>query len=212
MNLEEKDLVNLDPDTWMDGKNREIFHNALKHAAETGEETECETERLVVSKCCGEDRFYVRSNIRFVRKNGSGMVYYINVHNITERLEHYLSLEDTDHRIRYASEQTNMYYWEYDIPTHTMKPCFRCMRDLGLPAIVKNYPEPAIEMGIFPQDYADMYREWHRRLEKGEKSLEGVIPLTPDRVPFTVRYTTEFDENGFPVKAFGSAVPYKGQQ
>lgn len=212
MNLEEKDLVNLDSDTWMDGKNREVFHNALKHAAETGEETECETERLVVSKCCGEDRFYVRSNIRFVRKNGSAMVYYINVHNITERLEHYLSLEDTDHRIRYASEQTNMYYWEYDIPTRTMKPCFRCMRDLGLPAIVKNYPEPAIEMGIFPQDYADMYREWHRRLEKGEKSLEGVIPLTPDRVPFTVRYTTEFDENGFPVKAFGSAVPYKGQQ
>ena len=99
-----------------------------------------------------------------------------------------------------------MYAWEYDIATKEMRPCFRCMRDLGLPPLVKNYPEPAIDAGIFPQDYADMYRDWHRQLEDGVDHLEAVIPLTVGRVPLIVRYTTEFDKDGKPVKAYGSAT------
>jgi hypothetical protein len=80
------------------------------------------------------------------------------------------------------------------------------MRDLGLPPLVRNYPEPAIDAGIFPQDYADMYREWHKQLEKGIDHIEGIIPLTVGRVPFHVRYTTEFDNSGKPIKAYGSAT------
>ena len=80
------------------------------------------------------------------------------------------------------------------------------MRDLGLPPIVRNYPEPAIESEIIPPDYADMYRDWHRQIEAGAESLEAIIPLTVGRVPFHVRYTTEFDENGRPLKAYGSAT------
>ena len=52
-----------------------------------------------------------------------------------------------------------------------------------------------------------MYRDWHRKLEDGVGELEAVIPLTSDRVPFRVRYTTEYDENGHPLKAYGSATP-----
>ena len=80
------------------------------------------------------------------------------------------------------------------------------MRDLGLPPLLTNYPEPAIEGGIFPPDYADMYREWHRQLAEGVPSLEAIIPLTPNRIPFHVRYTTEFDATGQPIKAYGSAT------
>jgi len=105
-----------------------------------------------------------------------------------------------------ASEQANIYYWEYTIDTKEMRPCFRCMRDLGLPALVRNYPEPAIDAGIIPQDYAEMYRHWHAQLAQGVKELEGVIPLTIGRVPFQVKYTTEFDISGKPVKAYGSAT------
>ena len=36
--------------------------------------------------------------------------------------------------------------------------------------------------------------------------LEGIIPLTKQRIPFVVKYTTEFDDNGRPVKAYGSAT------
>ena len=77
---------------------------------------------------------------------------------------------------------------------------------MGLPPLVKNYPEPAIEAGIFPSDYADMYRDWHRQIECGAKELEAVIPLTVSRVPFLVKYVTEFDDLGRPIKAYGSAT------
>ena len=36
------------------------------------------------------------------------------------------------------------------------------------------------------------------------------MPLTEDRIPFMVRYTTEFDENGRPYKAYGSATEVRG--
>ena len=80
------------------------------------------------------------------------------------------------------------------------------MRDLGLPPLVKNYPEPVIENGIFPAEYADMYRDWHRQLAEGVERLEAIISLTQNKIPFIVRYTNEFDENGNPVKAYGSAT------
>ena len=51
-----------------------------------------------------------------------------------------------------------------------------------------------------------MYREWHRKLEDGVGELEAIIPLTVGRIPFHVRYTTEFDETGHPLKAYGSAT------
>ena len=51
-----------------------------------------------------------------------------------------------------------------------------------------------------------MYRDWHRQIEEGVKELEAVIPLTKAHIPFRVRYTTEFDEAGRPIKAYGSAA------
>ena len=105
-----------------------------------------------------------------------------------------------------TSEQVNIYNWEYDIATKEMRPCYRCMRDLGLPAVVTNYPEPAFDMGIFPQDYYEMYHDMLRRVDEGTPELEADIPLTAGRVPFRIKYTTEFDDEGKPVKAFGSAT------
>lgn len=80
------------------------------------------------------------------------------------------------------------------------------MRDLGLPALVEKYPEPLFANGIFPADYTDMYRQWHIDIANGKKSIEGIIPLTKDRIPFHLRYTTSFDKHGNPVKAYGSAT------
>ena len=50
-----------------------------------------------------------------------------------------------------------------------------------------------------------MYRDWHVQIAQGVQSLEAVMPLTKDRIPYLVRYTTEFDETGNPIKAYGSA-------
>ena len=45
-----------------------------------------------------------------------------------------------------------------------------------------------------------------KQIEEGVDHLEAIIPLTVGRIPFHVRYTTEFDENGKPLKAYGSAT------
>lgn len=70
-----------------------------------------------------------------------------------------------------------------------------------------NCPESVIERGIFPPEVADLYRDWHRQIEDGVPELEAVMPLTKDRIPYRVKYTTEFDENGRAVRAYGSATP-----
>ena len=103
-------------------------------------------------------------------------------------------------------DQANIFAWEYTIDTREMRPCSRCMRVLGLPEVLHNYPEPVIASGLFPPDYVDMYRKWHQQLEDGVGKLDAIIPLTEDRIPFHVRYTTQYDENGRPLKAFGSAI------
>lgn len=207
MNMLEQDIIDGDPWEGMDSKNRRIYEDTLKRAISSNEEESCETWRLICSKTCGEDRICIRSYIRLIGKTETQYLFYAMVQNITAEKKSWDELYESERKFRFASEQANVYAWEYDISTKKMRPCFRCMRDLNLPPLVENYPEPAIEVGIFPPDYADMYREWMRKLDTGEvDKLEGIIPLTVGRVPFHVRYTLERDENGKPLKAYGSAT------
>ncbi|MBR4102292.1 MAG: EAL domain-containing protein [Oscillospiraceae bacterium] len=206
MNLSEKELIEGDPMRFFDEHNKKIYLDMLERAMQSGEEEECETWRNIVSSCCGTERICIRSNVRMIGQSGGSTLFYGMIRNITAEKQQYADILESERRFKIASEQINIYYWEYTIATKEMRPCFRCMRDLGLPPLLTNYPEPAIERGIFPPEVADMYRDWHRQVAEGVEHLEAIIPLTPDRIPFRVRYTTEFDENGLPVKAYGSAA------
>ncbi|SHG52651.1 EAL domain, c-di-GMP-specific phosphodiesterase class I (or its enzymatically inactive variant) [Fibrobacter sp. UWH9] len=206
MNLSEKDLVNSNPVKTMDASNMKIYMECLEKAAEKREEQECETWRNVRSACCGFERLCVRSCIQLIGVSKVSRLFFVTIRNITVEKNMLLQMQAAERRFKAASEQANIYFWEYSVATKEMRPCFRCQRDLGLPPLVRNYPEPVIENGFFPADFADMYREWHRKIDAGLASVEGIIPLTEKRIPFHVRYTTEFDENGRPVKAYGSAT------
>ena len=206
MNLTEQEILAGDPWETFGPEDRKIYEDTIRKAMHSGEEETCETWRTMTSRCCGEERVCIRSNIRVIGRAGEQAIIYAIIRNVTKEKKALQELQASEKRFRFSSEQANVYAWEYDIDTKEMRPCFRCIRDLGLPPLVRNYPEPAIEMGIFPADYADMYRDWHRQLEDGVGELEAVIPLTAGRVPFRVRYTTEFDENGRPLKAYGSAT------
>jgi PAS domain S-box-containing protein len=206
MNVTEEDIVHSDPWNTFDDENRAIYVRTVEKAIASGDEQTCETWRTLSSDCCGEELVCMRTTMRVIGHAGKQAIVYAMVQNITAEKRRLDEVTRSVRRFRFASEQANMYAWEYVIGTKQMRPCFRCMRDLGLPLVVNNYPEPAIEMGIFPPDYADMYRDWHRKLEEGVEYLEAIIPLTVGRVPFHVRYTTEFDENGRPLKAYGSAT------
>ncbi len=206
MNQSEKDLITSEFLNVFDEKNRQVYIDTLERAVLSMDEEECETWRNLTSDCCGDERICIRSTVRMIGKSDTSVLFYAMIRNVTSEKKRYAEILDSERRFKAASEQVNIYYWEYTVATKEMRPCFRCMRDLGLPALLTNYPDSAIEMGIFPPEVADEYRDWHRRIAEGEKSLEAVIPLTVGRVPFHVRYTTEFDENGNPIKAYGSAA------
>ena len=190
----------------LDEGNLHVYLSCIKRCVETGEEQNCETKRSMVENCCGIDFVWLKSYMVFLENGPDGAYVYEAIRNITSEKKTLNELAEIEHRYVATSEQVNIYNWEYTVATKEMRPCYRCMRDLGLPALVENYPEPAIEAGIFPPDYADMYRDMMRRIDAGETDLEADIPLTVGRVPFRVRYTTEYDEQGRPVKAFGSAT------
>ena len=207
MNMLEQEILNSDPWQTFDDKNRMIYEDTLKNAIESRDEVTCETWRCICSEICGEDDICIRSHIRMIGQTEDQYLFYARVQNITREKKRSRQLDENEQRFTNAFEQINVYAWEYTIATKQMRPCFRCMRDLNLPPLVENYPETAIEIGIFPPDYADMYREWMRKLDAGEvDTMEGIIPLTVGRVPFHVRYTLERDENGNPLKAYGSAA------
>lgn len=206
MNLSEKEIVSTNILDFFDEEGREDYLEMLERAIETGEEQESEAWRTISSACCGEEKMCIRSTVRMIGRSKDSYLFYAMIRNITAEKRQYDAILDSERRFKMASEQVNIYYWEYTVATREMRPCFRCMRDLGLPALLTNYPDSAIEMGIFPPETADMYRDWHRQIAEGVPYLEAVIPLTVGRVPFIVRYTTEFDENNKPIKAYGSAA------
>lgn len=206
MNHTEQEVITADPWRGFDETNRKIYEDAIKKAIASGEEESCETWRTIHSQCCGDDNICIRSTLRVIGTAENQYLVYAMVQNITAEKRAYMVMAESEQKFRFASEQANVYAWEYIISTRQMRPCYRCMRDLNLPPVVENYPEPAIEMGIFPPEVADDYREMMRKVDSGIPQIEAVFPLTACRVPFHVRYTTEFDENGRPLKAFGSAT------
>ena len=155
---------------------------------------------------CGNEKICVRTSMRLIGQGGDKYLFYAMVRNVTAEKKRLDQYEENERRFKNAFEHANVYAWEVDVATKDMRPCYRCMRDLGLPPIVHDYPETAIKAGIFPPEVADMYRAFMNELMEGCGSKEDIIPLTVGRVPFHVRYTTEFDENGKPLKLYGSAT------
>ena len=206
MNQSEEDVILNDP-WWSFGDDaKRQYIQTIEKAIESREEERCETWRNIESKCCGDDKICIATEMRRIGKADEEYLIYAMIQNITAEKRRYEKIFENDQKLMKAADHANVYAWEYIIATHEMHPCFRCMRDLGLPPIVENYPEPVIESGLFPADYADLYRDWMRRIDEGLESIEGIFPLTVGRVPFHVRYTTEFDDNGRPIKAYGSAT------
>ncbi|MDD6268570.1 MAG: EAL domain-containing protein [Oscillospiraceae bacterium] len=206
MNMTQRDIIQRRECFNFDEENRKIFIDTIRRAIQSNDEEKCETWRTVHSPCCGDDLICIRSNMRVIGRADGQYLLFVNIQNVTAEKKMYAELYESEKKFRTAGEHANIYCWEYDIDTKEMRPCARCIRDLGMPKIVKNYPEPVIESGLFPADYADMYRDWMKQLEEGADNLEAIIPLTADRIPFHVRYTAEFDDNGRPYKAYGSAT------
>ena len=210
MNTSEQSVLEGNLFEGSEDEDRQKYDAAIKRAIESRDEEECESWHEIHSDCCGMDKVCLRSSMRLIGVAGEQYLFYVRIKNITAEKIKFEDLMESEKKFRMASEHTNTFAWEYDIATKKMRPCSRCRRELGLPEVIENYPEPLIETGFFPEEIADKYRDWMKRLEDGEEHIEGILPLTEDRLPFMVRYTNEYDDSGKPYKAYGSATEVKG--
>lgn len=206
MNKTQSEIIISDPWLTFDEENRKVFEDALVRAIETKDEVSCDTWRTLSSDCCGSEHMCIRSEIRVIGQSDQMYLFYAMIRNITAEKEKYNELLHSDTIMRNTFDQVDIYYWELNLLNKEMRPCFRCMRNLGLPPLVKNYPDSAVELGIIPEEYADMYKEFVGQLLTGVDKIEAIVPLTEKRIPFRIRYTTEFDELGNPIRAFASAT------
>lgn len=202
----EEDVYDMDPWVAFDESSKSAYEHAILKAIDSCDEESCDTWRMMYRQSCGGNHVCIRSTVRLIASNGVERLMYAVINDVTAEKKEFQVVCDNEAKFKAAAEHANTYAWEYSIDTKEMRPCYRCMRDLGMPALLENYPEPVIENGIFPLEFADTYRQWHEDLARGVKSLEAIVPLTANRVPFHVRYTNTFDKNGRPVKAYGSAT------
>lgn len=202
--ISEDEIIKQDFLTMLDQRNRAVFVGMLERAIASEQEEECETWRSYRDDL---DSVCIRSYVRLIAKSVDSYLFYVLVRNVTSEKSAMAEIMHREKIFRAASEQVGVYYWEYDIKTKNMYPCFRCMRDLQLPPVVLNYPEPLFDAEIVPKDYADKYRAFMKKIDEGEDGMEMIIPLTADRVMFKMKYTVETDDNGAPIKAYGSAIP-----
>jgi EAL domain-containing protein (putative c-di-GMP-specific phosphodiesterase class I)/GGDEF domain-containing protein len=199
--LTEQNVLQTEMMSLLDEENKQKYIDMLERAISSEEEEECETWRLYDKK-----PLCIRSTVRLIGKSVDSYLFYTMIRNVTTEKEVLQEMLHREKVFRATAEQLKLFYWEYDIKTKKMYPCVRCMQELHFPPVLENYPSSAIERGVFPMDIADFYEEVHKRLEKGEPYIEIDIPLTEKREMYRLRYTTEFDKYGNPVKAYGSAI------
>lgn len=200
--LTEQNVLQTEMMSLLDEENKQKYIDMLERAI-SSEEEECETWRLYDKN---KKPLCIRSTVRLIGKSVDSYLFYTMIRNVTTEKEVLQEMLHREKVFRATAEQLKLFYWEYDIKTKKMYPCVRCMQELHFPPVLENYPSSAIERGVFPMDIADFYEEVHKRLEKGEPYIEIDIPLTEKREMYRLRYTTEFDKYGNPVKAYGSAI------
>jgi len=201
--LTEQNVLQTEMMSLLDEENKQKYIDMLERAISSEEEEECETWRLYDKN---KKPLCIRSTVRLIGKSVDSYLFYTMIRNVTTEKEVLQEMLHREKVFRATAEQLKLFYWEYDIKTKKMYPCVRCMQELHFPSVLENYPSSAIERGVFPMDIADFYEEVHKRLEKGEPYIEIDIPLTEKREMYRLRYTTEFDKYGNPVKAYGSAI------
>ncbi len=202
----EKDIIENDPMRFFDEENKKIYTDMLDRAIATGEEQECETWRKMESSRCAGEWLCIRTNVQLIGKSADNYLFYAMVRNVTTEKRQHTEMLNTIERFRILAEQAKVYYWEYILETKVMYPCPRCIKERGLPEVMYNYPESAIEMGVVPPEAGDEYIELHKKLSTGIKEIEIDVPMTKAKLMHRLKYNVVFDEGGKPVKAYGCAV------
>ncbi len=108
-------------------------------------------------------------------------------------------------------DHASIYYWDYDMRANTSLQCRSLQEEMGIPPIIENYPEAWFEFKLIAPEQYDEYRKLHEDLKSGAPEASMDVKLT-NGVWYRVKYTNTFDEDGRPLKAYGTAQNIQSQR
>ncbi|MEG2783753.1 MAG: ATP-binding protein [Lachnospiraceae bacterium] len=130
-----------------------------------------------------------------------------------ENIDEYKALEK---RFATVLEQNKIETWLYDMPRHTIIQNHNTEEVYGIPNVeIPNVPESLIEkQRCYSQD-VEQFREFYKKLHKGEPQVSTTVRLWDSRVQEYMwkrcTYTVLPNRTGDPVYALGSAVDVTDQ-
>lgn len=128
-------------------------------------------------------------------------------------ISHYKATEqrllESDERYRVAVDGAGVNVWEYDIRRKCIIQSDGSIRNHGFSRTIENVPQVLVDTGYVAEENQEEFLEMYRRMERGETPVGGdfwVYNAEKDRRWCErIIYSVVFDENGRPVRAYGSS-------
>jgi signal transduction histidine kinase/PAS domain-containing protein len=195
------------PVEWLSGQERDLFIKAFD-TVKSGDKD----YNSVAYRVMGEDGIlhWVGNRFRRAYQSEGIQYYYATFMDLDKLKSAEQRMEETRRMYEAAVEESNLVVWEYDIENHRITMAENEFtqydyRKFGLPKITENAPYSLIP--YIDDAYVDTFLELYRQVDSGSfrVSCEVWYKLTPGTEPRCERitYTTLFDENGKPAKAYG---------
>ncbi|MDP0487924.1 MAG: ATP-binding protein, partial [Fusobacterium sp. JB020] len=82
--------------------------------------------------------------------------------------------------LKSSLEQSNIYFWEYDIEKDIYIPGYKLRERFNFPEKIENGFESLMKLNIVHPDSIEKFKEMHGRLRAGKKSVSEIIKLVYD--------------------------------
>ncbi len=196
-----------DPRNWLVESDRDKFNNEF-YKVRSGEKN----EGNAIYRIIGADgkRHWVNNLFRKAYEHEGIKYYYASFVDMDDQMA--AENSKTEARMMYetAVEDAKLVVWEYDITNHRVIMAENEFteydyRKFGLPKYTENVPQALTK--YIDDDYVDVFLDMYRKVDSGAPtaSCEVWYKLQPGTEPRCERisYTTVFDDEGIPVKAYG---------
>ena len=144
----------------------------------------------------------------FTEVDGQQYFYCVFV-DITAQKEAEKQLRESDERYRVAVAGAGVNVWEYDFAHKCIIQSDGTMEKHGFDRVVTNVPQSLIDNGyVSPEDQL-AFLEMYQKMERGESPVTGDFWVNSEnrngRWCERIYYSVICDDNGHPVKAYGSS-------
>ena len=113
-------------------------------------------------------------------------------------------------------DASGLHFWIYDMHHDRAFQSHISQQDLGVPAVMENYPQSWLDMNLLVPEDGGPYLEIHRKLKAGVPSIVSEHRIWPPYADSPqwerIIYRTIFDESGKPLRAVGIANDITAQK